>query len=61
MSFIHRGELKDALLGIPDNSSVIIDGTVALYVDPDIRELLSDFSQSAPLRQINIELRGISL
>jgi MFS superfamily sulfate permease-like transporter len=61
MSFIHRGELKDALLGIPDNSSVIIDGTVALYVDPDIRELLSDFSQSAPLRQINIEFRGISL
>jgi hypothetical protein len=48
-------------LAIPDNSSVIIDGTVALYVDPDSRELLSDFSQSAPLRQISIEFRGISL
>jgi len=61
MSFIHRGELKDALLGIPDNASVLIDSTAALYVDPDIRELLSDFSKSAPLRQISLEIRGLSV
>lgn len=58
MSFIHRAELKDALLSIPEHSSVLIDTAAALYIDPDIRELLEDFSRSASLKDISIDVKA---
>jgi MFS superfamily sulfate permease-like transporter len=59
LSFIHRAELKDALLKVPNNTSILIDGAAALSVDPDIRELLDDFSEAASFRNIKVEMRGI--
>lgn len=61
MSFIHRAELKEALLSVPNNSAGLIDATAALYIDPDIEELLHDFAESAPLRDISVEFRGMQV
>jgi MFS superfamily sulfate permease-like transporter len=59
LSFIHRSELKEVLLQIPNNTSLLIDCSAALYVDADIRELLDDFSASAQFREIALEMRGV--
>jgi MFS superfamily sulfate permease-like transporter len=59
LSFIHRAELKNILINIPEKSSILIDATGAFYVDNDIRELLRDFADLAPLRHIALEFRGI--
>lgn len=61
LSFIHRAELKDALLSIPNNVSVLIDGSAALSIDPDIQELLENFAESAAYRQIALELRSVHM
>ncbi len=54
MTFIQKVLLKDSLVQIPDGAHVIIDGTKSLYIDHDIYETLSDYSELAKHRNIII-------
>ncbi|MEN9795764.1 MAG: hypothetical protein RLZZ150_741, partial [Bacteroidota bacterium] len=54
MTFIQKVMLKDSLVQIPDGAHVIIDGTKSLYIDHDIYETLSDYSELAKHRNITI-------
>ncbi len=59
VTFVHKLRLKKALRGINGGTKVIFDGTRVMFIDYDIYELIEDFQQTAPLRNIEIELRGM--
>jgi MFS superfamily sulfate permease-like transporter len=59
VSFLNKGSILQMLTEIPDNSSVLIDGSQSAYIDYDILELVSDFVETAARRNITVEIRGI--
>ncbi len=58
MTFIQKVMLKDCLVQVPDSAHLIVDGTKALYIDHDIYETISDFSELARHRSITITYRN---
>jgi len=56
-SFVNKNELRRKLRELPDHSHVVIDSTRALFIDHDIREILDDFRQLAPYKNIQVELK----
>ncbi|QDU47410.1 bifunctional SulP family inorganic anion transporter/carbonic anhydrase [Symmachiella dynata] len=59
VSFLNRASLVQALDGIPQGGSVLIDARNSSYIDPDVLGLLHDFKNtSAPARGISVSLLG---
>jgi MFS superfamily sulfate permease-like transporter len=56
-SFINKNEFRRKLRELPNNAHVVIDGTRALFIDTDIMEIVSDFQQLAPYKNIHIHLK----
>lgn len=56
--FLNIKAVKDALCTIKDGSYVLIDTSKNGFIDPDIVELIEDFSMAAPGRGIGIEIHG---
>ncbi len=56
-SFVNKSEFRNKLRELPSNSRVVIDGTRALFIDHDIMEVVQDFQQMAPYKNIHIELK----
>lgn len=60
ISFINKMELKDSLKLISDGVNLVIDGTaVAMYINSDIYDVLSDFEKNCAHRGISIKQRNI--
>jgi MFS superfamily sulfate permease-like transporter len=57
MTFVNKSELRSKLRELPNGSSVVIDGTKALFIDHDIYEAVEDFRQLAPYKDIKVELK----
>ena len=57
-SFVNKNEFRRKLRELPNNSHLVIDGTRALFIDRDIMEIVDDFRQLAPYKNIEIELKG---
>jgi MFS superfamily sulfate permease-like transporter len=57
-SFINKNEFRRKLRALPRGAHVLIDGSRALFVDHDIREIADDFRELAPHRDIEVELKG---
>ncbi len=56
-SFVNKSELKDKLASLPAQSSVIIDGTKAIFIDSDLYDVIADFTEGAQHKQIAIEFK----
>ena len=56
-SFVNKSELKDKLASLPAQSSVIIDGTKAIFIDSDLYDVIADFTEAASHKQIAIEFK----
>jgi MFS superfamily sulfate permease-like transporter len=56
-SFINKNELRRKLRELPNDANLIIDGSRALFIDNDIEEIVSDFQQLAPHKNIRIQLK----
>ena len=56
-SFINKNEFRRKLRELPDGAHVAIDGTRALFIDHDIMEIVTDFQQLAPYKNIHVELK----
>jgi len=56
-SFINKNEFRRKLRELPDNSNVMVDGSRALFIDRDIMEIVEDFRQLAPYKNIQIQLK----
>ncbi len=59
VTFVHKLKLKKALMALKDGTKVIIDGSRAMFIDHDIYELVQDFVQTAPQRNIEVELHNM--
>lgn len=57
VSFLQKSQLLSMLEGLPENSSVVIDGSKSVYVDEDINILIEDFLKRAQLKNIKVELK----
>lgn len=56
-SFINKNEFRRKLRELPNGAHVVIDGTRALFIDHDIMEIVDDFAELAPYRDIHIQLK----
>lgn len=52
-----RVRLKQALAGIPDRATLIIDTSRADFVDPDVRHLIAEFAAHSAHRGISVSWR----
>ena len=59
ISFVHKAELKEKLAAVPDNSTLIIDGTRALHLDRDAFDVLDDYQETAQFKGITVELKNL--
>lgn len=59
VSFLNKAPLKHTLNSIDENTSVLIDGTRADFIDLDVIELLEEFKKSAPEKNIDVEFKNI--
>jgi MFS superfamily sulfate permease-like transporter len=57
-SFVNKTELKTKLASLPDGAQLIIDGSKATFIDSDVYDVLTDFTESAKHRNIRIELKN---
>ncbi len=57
ISFLNKHELMLILRGIPNESMVIIDGGADIFIDDDIIDLIEDFIEGAPLKNIKVSLK----
>lgn len=56
-SFLNKPKLKNILRSVPEHCNLIIDGTRAVFIDSDIVEMIEDFVESAPRRNIQVEVQ----
>lgn len=59
VSFLNRANLKAALRDMPDGSSILVDATNTVFIDPDILEMFRQFrDEVAPARGIRFSAVG---
>lgn len=56
--FLNIKNVKDILAKVPNNSNLLIDTSRANFIDPDIIELIEDFSCTAVAKGIGLEVVG---
>lgn len=56
-SFVNKTEFKRKLMMVPDNSTLIIDGSKAIFIDSDVYDVMTDFEEAARHKQIAIEFK----
>jgi MFS superfamily sulfate permease-like transporter len=61
VSFLQKTALLKMFDQIPENASVIIDGSRGVYVDDDITDLIEDYIKRAGTNKIFVELKKSSL
>lgn len=60
VSFLNKGNIGKAFKKFEPGSWVIIDGSRSKHIDHDIMEIIRDFTINAHIRNINVEVIGIS-
>jgi MFS superfamily sulfate permease-like transporter len=61
VSFMHKASLRKALMKVPNDTQLLIDGTKSHFMDEDIIETLEDFVETAKAKHIGVEITGIKL
>lgn len=59
VTFLNKVNLKKVLDEVPEDSTLIIDGSECNFIDYDILEIISEFDTKARDRNISLELKGI--
>ncbi|CAN5462955.1 SulP family inorganic anion transporter [soil metagenome] len=59
VSFINKGSIAFTLDDLPEDSSVIIDGTKSHTIDLDVLEILHNFKSTAELKNINLKFKNV--
>ncbi|MEM9936045.1 MAG: SulP family inorganic anion transporter [Bacteroidota bacterium] len=59
VSFLNKANIREALTRISPGSKVIVDGSMADFIDRDIREILEEFKIRAEENNVDLRFRGI--
>jgi MFS superfamily sulfate permease-like transporter len=57
VSFFNKSTLVKKLESIPNNSTLLLEGSVVKFIDHDIIELLNDYQKNAVLKNIAVEVK----
>ncbi len=60
VSFLNKAALNELLHSFPDGSVIELDGRTAEHIDRDALEVIYEFIESAPLRDIKVITHGLS-
>ena len=58
VSFLNKAPLMKELSQIPDGSKVVLNATMARFIDHDIQEVLNDFIASTATKDITLLIEG---
>lgn len=59
VSFLNKAAIKQTLIHLPENSTVVIDASNTVYIDHDVLQLFRDFLEmGAKDKNIKVRLRG---
>lgn len=61
VSFLNKATLRHAFQAIPSNTHIVIDGAHAQFIDNDIKETIEDFIESSKAKNIQVELKQVTL
>ena len=56
VTFLNKAGIKRTLHALPDKARVVIDAGRSLDLDPDVREIIEEFTLTAPDRGIRVQL-----
>jgi MFS superfamily sulfate permease-like transporter len=59
VSFLNKGSIALTLDHLPEDSTVVIDGSKSHEIDMDVLEMIHDFKSTAELKNINLILVNI--
>lgn len=59
VSFFKKAALMKVLAEIPEGRRVVIDASQNYYLHQDVLELIEDFAEAAPSRNLEVELREL--
>ncbi|TXK49681.1 SulP family inorganic anion transporter [Pontibacter qinzhouensis] len=59
ISFLNKGNILQTLRKVPENVDLEIDLSKSAYIDPDVRELIEDFKETAVTKNINLTIKEI--
>lgn len=59
VSFLNKAAIQQTLIHLKRGSHVIIDSSEALYIDPDVLEIIHNFEENAYTKNIQVELKNI--
>jgi len=60
VSFLNKGSILQMLNHIPNESSVVIDGSKSKSIHTDVIEIIQNFQVNAKTKNIEVELKGLS-
>ncbi len=61
VSFMHKASIRNALVKVPNDTQLLIDGTRSQFIDNDIIETIEDFIETAKSKHIEVEVKGIKI
>jgi MFS superfamily sulfate permease-like transporter len=61
VSFLNKGHIVKTLHRLPENSSVVIDGSRSAKIDHDVLEIIHHFLDNVKQRNIRVSLKNIDL
>lgn len=61
VSFLNKSTIRSKFQLIPNNSTLLIDGTNAHFVDQDIKEAIRDFIETSKSKKIEVELKHLAI
>jgi MFS superfamily sulfate permease-like transporter len=59
VSFLNKAAIQVTLTNLPKESHVVIDGTNARFIDPDVLEIINNYKHNAYTKGIIVELENI--
>jgi MFS superfamily sulfate permease-like transporter len=59
VTFLNKGSIISTLDELPNNSTVVIDGSKSHSIDVDVLEIIHDFKSTAELKKIKLELKNV--
>ncbi len=59
VTFLNKAGIKRTLGELPDGANVVIDARRTVELDPDVKEIIDEFMQMAPHRNIHCEMVGL--
>ena len=60
VTFLNKASILQTLDKIPDNATIILDGSLARNIHPDVIEIIDNFTEGAPHRNITVEKVGFA-